>query len=106
MPPNGFRFIITWTPRSGAMADHSPDEPPLPPTVISGPKTGAGGALGIGDKIGRRYTVVGMLGFGGMGAVYKAWDDELGVPVAIKTIAFAEGTDAGTRGDMERRFKR
>ena len=88
------------------MADHSPNEPPLPPTVVSGAKTGAGGALGIDDKIGDRYTIVGMLGFGGMGAVYKAWDDELGVNVAIKTIAFAEGTDAGTRGDMERRFKR
>src|SRR5688572_18766541 len=88
------------------MADHSPDEQPLHPTIVSGAKTGAGRALGIGDKVGARYTIVGMLGFGGMGAVYKAWDDELGVPVAIKTIAFAEGTDAGTRGDMERRFKR
>src|SRR5688572_17204574 len=88
------------------MADHSPDEQPLPPTIVSGAKTGAGRALGIGDKVGARYTIVGMLGFGGMGAVYKAWDDELGVPVAIKTIAFAEGTDAGTRDDMERRFKR
>lgn len=47
------------------MADHSPDELPLPPTVVSGAKTGAGGVLGIGDKVGARYTIVGMLGFGG-----------------------------------------
>jgi tetratricopeptide (TPR) repeat protein len=87
------------------MVDHSPDDP-LPPTILSGPSTGGGRTLGVGDKIGNRYTITALLGVGGMGAVYKAWDAELGVPVAIKTIAFSAGTEPGARSDMERRFKR
>ena len=88
------------------MADVPADDDPLTATFFPGPTTGAGATLVVGSKIGSRYTIVGILGRGGMGAVYKAWDDELGVPVAIKSIAFGAGTDAGEKSDMERRFKR
>jgi len=87
------------------MAEHQDDDP-LPPTILSGPAIGAGGTLVVGDKIHNRYTILALIGRGGMGAVYKAWDDELSVPIAIKTIAFAAGTDPGDREDLERRFKR
>jgi serine/threonine protein kinase/tetratricopeptide (TPR) repeat protein len=59
-----------------------------------------------GDAFGARYRITKMLGVGGMGAVYQAWDDELGVTVAIKTIRPGVGTDASTAADAERRFKR
>ena len=39
-----------------------------------------------GDQIGSRYTVIKLLGAGGMGAVYQAFDHELGVGVAVKVI--------------------
>jgi serine/threonine protein kinase len=39
-----------------------------------------------GSMIGNRYTVTSVLGEGGMGVVYKAQDQELGEPVAIKTL--------------------
>ena len=80
------------------MSDQA-DEP-LPPTVLSGTATGPGGTLIVGGKVGTRYTIISILGRGGMGAVYKAWDDELGVAVAIKTISFAEGTDAGQASEQ------
>lgn len=85
------------------MADQPDDEPP---TVLSGPVIGAGRTLVVGDKIHNRYTIIGIVGRGGMGAVYKAWDDELALPVAIKTIALGAGSDAGALEDAERRFKR
>ena len=59
-----------------------------------------------GDAFGTRYHITRMLGVGGMGAVYQAWDAELGVDVAIKTIRPGVGTDASTALDAERRFKR
>ncbi|MDH4064245.1 MAG: tetratricopeptide repeat-containing serine/threonine protein kinase [Acidobacteriota bacterium] len=59
-----------------------------------------------GEAFGTRYQITKMLGVGGMGAVYQAWDSELGVTVAIKTIRPGVGTDTNTALDAERRFKR
>lgn len=70
-----------------------------------GPPPEVSGTLPPGTKLGTRYTILSLLGQGGMGAVYKAYDDELGVAVAIKTILAGEGSDEYTRRDQVSRFK-
>src|SRR6478672_8195575 len=44
------------------------------------------GPLRVGQSFGPRYHVIAVLGLGGMGAVYQAWDAELSVAVALKVI--------------------
>ena len=44
-----------------------------------------------------RYRIVGLLGQGGMGAVYRAWDLTLEVPVAIKENLDANFTSSSMR---------
>jgi serine/threonine protein kinase len=44
------------------------------------------GPLEPGQSFGTRYHIIRLLGIGGMGAVYQAWDSELGVAVAIKVV--------------------
>src|SRR5438552_17575532 len=75
--------------------------------VLSAPPSFAtSGPLVTGQAFGSRYHIIRELGVGGMGAVYQAWDDELGVAVALKVIR-PELTPRGTAGgDVERRFKR
>ncbi|MEZ5421236.1 MAG: protein kinase [Vicinamibacterales bacterium] len=86
------------------MAPSAPDDPErtiAPPGAAYVP----GAALVPGTKLGTRYTVLKLLGRGGMGAVYQAYDDELGVAVAIKTILPGDGGDAHTLRDQVSRFK-
>jgi eukaryotic-like serine/threonine-protein kinase len=77
------------------------DAPPLPPLAA-----GDTGPLGPGQAFGSRYHIIRLLGIGGMGAVYQAWDAELGVSVAIKVIRPEIMADRTTGAEVERRFKR
>src|SRR5262245_49871549 len=64
-------------------------------------------AFVAGTTIGGRYHIIRMLGIGGMGAVYQAWDEKLEVAVALKVILQpARTTDPAAAEAMERRFKR
>ena len=54
--------------------------------VAASPKTGQRGPLQPGQTFGTRYHIIRLLGTGGMGAVYQAWDSELNVAVAVKVI--------------------
>jgi len=64
------------------------------------------GMLAPGAAFGPRYHVIRLLGAGGMGAVYQAWDNELGVAVALKVIRPEVMMDPDGARDLERRFKR
>src|SRR4051794_20615484 len=60
---------------------------PAPPSSAYTSKGSAEtGPLAAGQAFGSRYHIIRLLGIGGMGAVYQAWDAELGVAVAIKVI--------------------
>ncbi|HET9157934.1 MAG TPA: serine/threonine-protein kinase, partial [Myxococcaceae bacterium] len=70
---------------------------------------GGGVALGPlvpGMSFGRRYHIKRLLGLGGMGAVYQAWDTELGIDVAIKLIRPDIIGDPAAAAEIQRRFKR
>ena len=63
------------------------------------------GPLGVGQSFGR-YHIIRVLGVGGMGVVYQAWDAELGEAVAIKVIRPEIANDPSTADEIEWRFKR
>ena len=63
------------------------------------------GPLVVGQKLTSRYQIVKLLGIGGMGAVYQAWDAELSVMVALKVIRRDVVEDSTAAPEIERRFK-
>jgi len=78
----------------------------MDPSRKSDPATSASGPLEPGEIIMGRYRVIKLLGRGGMGAVYHAWDDELGVPVAIKILLAQYQDDPILHDENERRLKK
>lgn len=75
-------------------------------TSLGSPVRFGDGGFRAGDQVGPRYTIIKLLGTGGMGAVYHAFDNELGVGVAIKVIRPGAQSDATAARDLELRFKR
>ncbi len=71
----------------------------------SSPTLGDNGPLSIGDAFGARYRIISLLGLGGMGAVYKAWDAELSEIVALKVVRPEVMANPEAARMMERRFK-
>ena len=64
------------------------------------------GPLKPGQTFGPRYHIIKPLGVGGMGAVYQAWDAELGEAVAIKVIRPEVMANRKAAEELEKRFKR
>ena len=69
-------------------------------------RLGDTGLLEEGTEFGQRYHIIKLLGVGGMGSVYQAWDKELGVAVALKIIKLPEDADESDARALEERFKR
>jgi serine/threonine protein kinase/tetratricopeptide (TPR) repeat protein len=65
-----------------------------------------GRSLKPGQSFGQRYKIRTLLGTGGMGAVYQAWDEELRVDVALKIILPRIVEDDTVEKRREERFKR
>src|SRR5688572_10552860 len=85
----------------------------LEPTMVAGPDErrtpgtrSKGGPLLPGEAFGPRYHIIRLLGAGGMGAVYHAWDAELGVAVALKVIRPEVMADPAIAHEVSQRFKR
>lgn len=98
-------------------ADATMASPPLDATISAGSAGSAatispastasvgGGLFAPGMLFAQRYRITRMLGAGGMGAVYEAWDHELGITIALKVIRSEVITDPAAARDYERRFK-
>jgi serine/threonine protein kinase/Flp pilus assembly protein TadD len=98
------------------LSDTAPGLPPPAATAAGRPsatrvRTSASGQaergpLEPGQPFGPRYHIIRVLGMGGMGAVYHAWDEELGVAVALKIVRPGAAVDSTMAAELERRFKR
>jgi len=62
-------------------------------------------SLSAGQVLQNRYRIVSLLGQGGMGAVYRAWDTRLDVPLALKEMAPQPGLDPHALAQLRQQFR-
>lgn len=62
-------------------------------------------SLTVGEMLQERYRIASLLGQGGMGTVYRAWDTRLNVPVAIKELNPQPGLDPNALAQLRRQFQ-
>jgi serine/threonine-protein kinase len=62
--------------------------------------------LSPGEVVKDRYRIARLLGQGGMGAVYRAWDLSLNVPVALKEMIPEPGIDSRELAELREQFRR
>jgi eukaryotic-like serine/threonine-protein kinase len=86
-------------------AGGDPMTSPLTGPALAG-HTGTVDAMQTGQRFGTRYTILKKLGAGGMGSVYQAWDESLGIAVALKVIRADSSISPEEVRQLEARFKR
>ena len=91
------RQVNTFTPADPPAGDASQT---FTPTVVHGRDGGA--AMEVGAVVDNKYRVDAVIGQGGMGAVFRAWDLRLERPVAIKVVR----ADLLSDPDSRARFRR
>jgi len=96
--------MATGTGLTGAATQWVP--PPDTPPARAGSRASGASPLAVGQNFGTRYHIIRLLGIGGMGAVYQAWDQVLEVAVAVKVIRPPATMDEDEAKALERRFKR
>ena len=74
------------------------------PTLIVG-GSGSGSGISVGALVDGKYRVDGIIGQGGMGAVFRAWDVRLERPVAIKVVRADLISDPDSRARFNRESK-
>ena len=85
-PPSPRGSTLDVPPQDAAAGDIDPatsgpeedDEARLPEAPEEFNEAVPEGPLAVGESFGPRYTILRLLGAGGMGAVYQEWDAELG----------------------------
>ena len=89
-----------------AVGAFDPERTVSAPDRDAASRAALGTVLTAGQQFGRRYTIIRLLGAGGMASVYQAWDESLGTAVALKLIRVDAGTPTSELRQMEDRLKR
>jgi tetratricopeptide (TPR) repeat protein len=94
-----------WTASDAAVTDTGPPRTD-PDLTREGSSTDSRHALQPGQRLTSRYTILKLLGAGGMGEVYQAWDEVVSTPVALKIIRPQLVTERDQSQQLEERFRR